>query len=342
MTGLELIGIAMCATVIGAVLTWVSLKHAVAQGIVDVPNARSSHVIATPRGGGIAIAATSLAGALLAAATGLVPWLISLTLVVAGVAVAAVGYVDDRRGVSRSARFLVHVLASAACVLVVWSAPLDDLAGLAARLAFIVVAVFGLSWAINLFNFMDGIDGLAGSQALFVAGASAILAWQGDRADAAVLPALTAGACCGFLVWNRPPARIFMGDVGSGFLGLWMGAVALVLAVEGSLTIWTSIVLGSVFIADATTTLVRRALSGRRWYEAHRSHAYQRLARRWDSHARVTALLWVLNLLVVAPVAVLSQHYPQLGPMLAAITLALFATLAFAARAGLEDGVSGQ
>jgi Fuc2NAc and GlcNAc transferase len=259
-------------------------------------------------------------------------------LVVAGAAVAAIGYVDDRRGVSRRVRFLVHVVAATGCIIVVWAVPHSgDLLSLMTYAALIVGAVLALSWAINLFNFMDGIDGLAGSQALFVAGASAVLAWAGDRADTAVLPALTAGACCGFLAWNRPPARIFMGDVGSGFLGLWLGAVALVLWVPGSVTMWTSIVLGSVSIADATTTLVRRALGGRRWYQAHRSHAYQRLARRWGSHARVTVLLWLLNMLVVAPIAILSQRYPQLAPPLAAAALLLFAALALVAGAGVEE-----
>ena len=338
MTGLGLVVIAMCATVVCAALTWASLQHALTQGILDVPNPRSSHVTATPRGGGIAIAATCLAGALLTSAAALVPWLITLTLVIAGGAVAAIGYVDDRRGVSPRVRFLVHVVAATGCIIVVWSVPHSgDLLSLMIYAALIVGAVLALSWAINLFNFMDGIDGLAGSQALFVAGASAIFAWSGDRADAAVLPALTAGACCGFLAWNRPPARIFMGDVGSGFLGLWLGAVALVLSEQGSVNIWTSIVLGSVFIADATTTLVRRALGGRRWYQAHRSHAYQRLARRWGSHARVTVLLWLLNLLVVAPIAILSQRYPQLAPPLAAVALVLFAALALVARAGVEE-----
>jgi Fuc2NAc and GlcNAc transferase len=333
MSGFALLAIALCAAAAGALLTWAALKHALARGILDVPNARSSHVVATPRGGGIAIAVTSLVGALLTSAAGLVPWLVSLTLVCAGTAVAVVGYVDDRRGVSRRVRFLVHLLASAACVILIWSVP---------HAALIVIAVLALSWAINLFNFMDGIDGLAGSQALFVAGASAILAWSGARDESAVLPGLTAGACCGFLAWNRPPARIFMGDVGSGFLGLWLGAVALVLAVQGSVNIWTSIILGSVFVADATTTLVRRAFSGQRWYQAHRSHAYQKLARRWGSHASVTGLLWLLNLLVVAPIAVLSQLRPPWAPALAAMTLGVFVALALASGAGVEDVPASQ
>ena len=328
MSALALISIAVGAAAGGALLTWVALKHALAQGMLDVPNARSSHVQATPRGGGVAIAFVSLTGTLLAFALGHVPWIVSLTLIAAGAAVATVGYLDDRRGMSRRVRFLVHVLASAACVVII---------GGLQHWALLVVAVLAVSWTINLFNFMDGIDGLAGSQALFVAAASAIFAWLGDRADAAVLPSLTAGACCGFLVWNRPPARIFMGDVGSGFLGLWLAALALLLAQQGVVSISTSIILGSAFISDATTTLVRRALSGRRWYEAHRSHAYQNLSRRWGSHARVTALLWILNISIVTPIALLSQRYPSSAPLLAAVSLAIFAVLAIAARAGVEE-----
>jgi Fuc2NAc and GlcNAc transferase len=332
-SGLALLVIAICSTAAGALLTWAALKHALAQGMLDVPNARSSHVQATPRGGGIAIAAIALAGTLLTAAAGYVLWGVAATLVAAGAAVATIGYLDDQRGMSRRVRFLVHVLASAACVFVIVGS---------SHWVLLIVAVLAVSWAINLFNFMDGIDGLAGSQALFVAGVSAVLALFGDRADAAVLPALTAGACCGFLFWNRPPARIFMGDVGSGFLGLWLAALALLLWHEGVVSIWTSIVLGSVFIADATTTLVRRALSGRRWYEAHRSHAYQNLARRWSSHARVTNLLWFLNVLVVAPLALLAQRYATLAPLLAVVTFAIFVVLAIAVRAGVEEPRAAQ
>jgi Fuc2NAc and GlcNAc transferase len=335
---LVLVAIGVCSAIVGAVLTWLSLRHAVARGMLDVPNARSSHVFATPRGGGIAIAATALSGTLLAAARGSVPWRLSLTLFAAGAAVAVIGYLDDRHGLSRRARFAVHVAASAMCVLSLSSAPLgSDLFGIVERTVLLVVAVLAVAWAINLFNFMDGIDGFAASQGTFVAAASAMLAWMGGRPELAILPALTAGACCGFLLWNRPPARIFMGDVGSGFLGLWLAALALLLSVQGAVTIWTSIVLSSAFIADATTTLVRRVVAGRRWYEAHRSHAYQNLARRWQSHARVTALLWVSNLLLAMPVALLAQRYTTWAPLLAAATVLGFAIVAVMAQAGVEE-----
>jgi Fuc2NAc and GlcNAc transferase len=332
-SGLALLIIAIGSTAAGALLTWAALKHALAQGMLDVPNDRSSHVQATPRGGGVAIAIICLVGALMTAAAGQVAWGIALILVGAGAVVAAIGYLDDRRGMSRRVRFLLHVLASAASVLIIVGA---------SHWALLVAAVLAVSWAINLFNFMDGIDGLAGSQALFVAGASAVLAWLGDRTDAAVLPALTAGACCGFLVWNRPPARIFMGDVGSGFLGLWLAALALLLSQQGVVSIWTSTILGSAFIADATTTLVRRALSGRRWYEAHRSHAYQNLARRWSSHARVTTLLWFLNVLIVTPLALLAHRYPNAAPLLSVVSCAIFVALAIVGRAGVEEPPAAQ
>ena len=165
------------------------------------------------------------------------------------------------------------------------------------------VAVLALTWILNLFNFMDGIDGIAGSEAAFVAGAAAFLTLcLGGSAGVAAVALALAGACLGFLLWNWPPAKIFMGDVGSGYLGYVIGVLALAAGREDPTALWVWLILGGVFFVDATVTLIRRVLRGDRVYEAHRSHAYQWLARRWQSHESVTITTTAVNVLWLLPV----------------------------------------
>jgi len=334
----------LTAIVLSAAATWQIRRRAVRWGLLDVPNARSSHTRPTPRGGGLAIVVIVLATAIAAVLLRQLPAVDSAALVACGGAVAAVGYYDDLKGLSAPVRFVVHLLAAAvaAGVLVgVDTAPAVLSAPLPRWLALAVVVV-AVMWSINLFNFMDGIDGIAASQAAFVSIASAMLmtVLKDPATPWLILPVATAGACLGFLAWNWPPARIFMGDVGSGFLGFWLAASALALDRVGMLSIWTSIILGSVFVADATVTLVRRIVRRERWHEAHRSHAYQALARRWNSHRRVTMLLWSLNVAIALPLAAISVMEPGFARQIALATLAGFGLLALLAGAGDGEKVT--
>lgn len=329
------------ATLVCAALTWLVRRHALVRGMLDIPNARSSHTQPTPRGGGVAIAVVVLATAVLSVLLGYLPATGIAALVIGGGLVAVVGYYDDLKELSARARITVHLLAAVLLVggLIDFGAGTRPFPVLPGAMAFFLFVV-GTVWSINLFNFMDGIDGIAGSQAAFVALASAVLiAISHDAASHwMILPVATAGACLGFLAWNWPPAKIFMGDAGSGFLGFWLAGMALAFECMGALSIWTSTILGSVFIADATVTLLRRVARGERWYEAHRSHAYQSLARRWNSHRRVTGLLWGLNIVIVLPLAAISTFAPGAGSQIAAATLCAFGLLALLAGAGSGDG----
>jgi len=338
----------LTAAALSAAATWFIWRHAVNWGLLDIPNARSSHSHPTPRGGGLAIVVTVLAATTIAALLRELPLLDAAALVGCGGVVAAIGYYDDMKGLSALPRFLVHLTAAVISVgvligldsvLAVLSAPLP-------RWFAFSVLVVGVLWSINLFNFMDGIDGIAASQAAFVSTAGAVLiaVLKDPITPWLILPVVTAGACFGFLVWNWPPARIFMGDVGSGFLGFWLAAVALALDRAGVLSIWTSTTLGSIFIADATVTLLRRIARRERWHQAHRSHAYQNLARRWSSHRRVTVLLWILNVAIVFPLAAMSVSAPGFAPQTAVATLCAFGLIALFAGAGASGGgsVSGR
>jgi Fuc2NAc and GlcNAc transferase len=168
------------------------------------------------------------------------------------------------------------------------------------------LAALYLVWLLNLYNFMDGIDGIAGMEAITVClGAAALVGLAlgiGSAADIG-LPLLLAGAVAGFLVWNFPPARIFMGDAGSGFLGITLGILSLHAGAIAPPLLWSWLILLGVFVADATVTLLRRLLRGERVYEAHRSHAYQQAARHYGRHLPVTLAVAAVNLAWLTPIA---------------------------------------
>jgi Fuc2NAc and GlcNAc transferase len=294
-----------------AALTGLVRRYALARSVVDVPNERSSHRAPTPRGGGLAIVAAVLAGTLAGWAAGVVPGDLAAACVVGGFAVATVGWLDDHRPLPPSTRAMVHLLAAVAALVALCGAPELDLG--AARLATgpvaSVLAVLGIVWAINLYNFMDGIDGLAGTQVAITGGAGCLLLTLAGRPGVAFVAALLAGAGLGFLVWNWQPARIFMGDVGSGTLGFLLAVVALGSERAGGPPVLLWIMMLGVFVVDATATLVRRVWRGERWYAAHRSHAYQRLVRSGWSHRRVTTAVLLVDV-ALAALAYIGWRWP--------------------------------
>jgi Fuc2NAc and GlcNAc transferase len=304
----------VAALLFSALLTeWVR-RVALARGILDSPNERSSHVRPTPRGGGIAIVVSSLAGMILVAALGYMDARLVYALTGGGASVALVGHLDDRGRIGIAARFMVHIAAAIwAVAWIGWPTTVPMGEGTLHIGAFgAVLSVLGIVWALNLFNFMDGIDGIAASEAFFMAGAGALLAQvAGLGAGIQVAGLVVAAASAGFLLWNWPPARIFMGDVGSGYLGFVLAVIALAATRERAVMLPIWLILGGVFIVDATLTLFRRLVRRERFYEAHRSHAYQWLARRWNSHLLVTVACIGLNVLWLAPWAWICLRVPE-------------------------------
>ena len=173
--------------------------------------------------------------------------------------------------------------------------------------------LIGGAWSINLHNFMDGIDGLLAQQAIFVGAGLAVLAWAAAQPALAMAAAVLAASALGFWWFNRPPARIFMGDVGSGSVGLLIFAFSMMLwRVEHAL-LWPALILSSAFVVDASLTLLSRMWRGRRWYTAHREHLYQWLVRRGGTHARTGAAYLGWNLLVAAPLAWLAWSHLRMA-----------------------------
>ncbi len=296
MTGPILVAIGTLATC--WVLTGWVRRYALRTSMLDLPNPRGSHSVPTPRGGGLAIAVTALSGVALAGGLGWVSAVVASALVGGGLLVAAVGWADDRGGLPPSVRLLVHFAAAGWALW--WLGGLPALeAGwgpIQLGLAGSVVALLGIVWAINSYNFMDGIDGLAGGEALSVGLLGSLFLVANDHAGLATVPLLIAASSAGFLWWNWPPARIFMGDVGSGLLGFLFGALAVASERSGALPAFAWVVLLGVFAFDATATLVTRVLRGEAWHQAHRSHAYQRAVQSGWSHGQVTRTVLLLNL----------------------------------------------
>jgi Fuc2NAc and GlcNAc transferase len=298
-------GTPLLLAVLGAVgvsswaLTGWLRQYALKRQIVDVPNARSLHLVATPRGGGGAIAVAVTAALAWWSLTGGTSGAASLTgSLIGGLVVAGIGFLDDHRHVPPPIRLVGHVVAAALAVASLGGTSFGGLLG--AGLAVVFVA-----WFINLTNFMDGIDGIAGVQTLTVCAAGALLA--GMIAPGTGLwfePAVLGAASIGFLVWNWPPARVFMGDVGSGYLGFMVALLTLRAASMAPVMGWCWLILSGVFIVDATFTLARRAARRDRLFMAHRSHAYQHLALDWG-HRRVTLLVAAINVCWLTPVAFL-------------------------------------
>jgi Fuc2NAc and GlcNAc transferase len=333
----------IAAAVLAAAGTWIVRRNALSRGMIDRPNERSSHVVPVPRGGGLAIVVTVTLGMFGLWWAGVADTSLALAVVGGGCAVALIGWMDDRRSLPAFVRILVHFGSSAWAIWILgglppvqWGSAVVDL-GLPGD----VVAVLGVVWALNLFNFMDGIDGLAASEAVFVAGAGAVAQYYGPYGSShAAL--LVAAAALGFLAWNRPPAKIFMGDVGSGYLGFVIAVLAIRFSRDFAAGIYVWLILGGVFLADATVTLVRRAARGERVHVAHRTHAYQRLARRWGGHARVTLATVALNCLWLWPCALLATAYPASARWIALVALGPIVMLAIAAGAGIADRSSGR
>lgn len=294
------------------------VRHLALKGkVMDIPGPRSSHKIPTPRGGGLAIVVCSLFLGAYFYFSGLVQFGFIMSITIGGVIIAAIGLIDDIREVSPWLRLIIHFCAAGIGMFFMKyyggithfifppDMPWLDL----------FFSLFIWVWLINLYNFMDGIDGIAATEAICVfLAASLILFFKGDSFSYLLI--MFAASCSGFILWNLPPARIFMGDVGSGFLGYVMGALVIFGNGSGKLNIWVWLILLGVFLVDSTFTLIRRILKGEKWYGAHCSHTYQRASRIWKSHGTITLSVLAINCFWLFPLAAVANKWPNVGSVI--------------------------
>lgn len=327
-------GVIVAAYAVSRIATEHVREHAIRKQFVDRPNHRSMHEGETPRGGGLAIVAITIVAAFVLAVSGLqrsdqlaATWQSSVgwAIAVPGLVIAAIGAAGDATALSWRLRLLLQTVAATVGIAMLGGLGPLWLPGFATPLDLgwvgFPLAVLGVLWLTNLYNFMDGIDGIAGAEAVSSAALGAIICHIAGLTGLALLLTATLGATIGFLHHNWPPAKIFMGDLASCFLGF---AFAL-LAVAGTHIapnqsalpgFWFWLILLAVFVSDATFTLLRRLLRGEKPYEAHRSHAYQIAARRFGDHRPVTLAVLGINTLWLTPLALIAAGQPAYGPHL--------------------------
>ena len=300
---------------------------------LDIPNARSSHLVATPRIGGAALVLGVLVGVGVLHVVGGGLGARALIVVGGAVLVAVLGLVDDFRQLPALVRLPVQLLIAALVVGIAGPLPwpwLHD-GGAVAN----VVTVLWIVAVTNAYNFMDGIDGIAGGQALVAGIAWTIVGLSLASSDASALGLVLAAAACGFLPYNWQPARVFMGDAGSGFLGFAFAALPLLVPAGQGLAIWAAVIVLWAFLFDTGSTLIRRALRGENILTAHKSHLYQRLVQTGRSHAYVSLLYSGLGMLGAAGAVWLTRNQDgSVAPVL--LGLATAAALLWRIVAGRE------
>ncbi|MEW5624811.1 glycosyltransferase family 4 protein [Pseudomonas putida] len=302
-------GLACALTFVASYLgTSVLRRYALTKNLVDVPNARSSHNQPTPRGGGVAIVTAYLLALTGLLVTGNLESGWAWAMLGAGCAVATVGFLDDHGHVPARWRLLGHFIA--AFWLMSWAGGLPSDIEVFGRVLHWgwgadLLCGFYLVWMLNLYNFMDGIDGIASVEAITTSLGGALAALIAGQTGLVAPALLLAAATGGFLLWNFPPARIFMGDAGSGFLGMMLAALSIQAAQAAPELLWSWLILLGVFVVDATWTLLRRIARGEKFYEAHRSHAYQFASRQHGRHKPITIAIVAINVLWLLPLSLM-------------------------------------
>ena len=314
--------------------------------LIDSPNHRSSHTTPTPSGGGIGLVLAGSSTGLYLLLTQKLSFQNGIVLVISCI-LAAVGLLDDLKPMPASWRLGIQTLMAASLLIVLGG--VSEMQRFAdawvSRILIYAFLLLVVVWWINLFNFMDGIDGLAAAQTVFMLlAASALLVWSRFAllADPILLWMLCiAGAAGGFLILNWSPAKIFMGDVGSIYLSFMVLSFGLLsirnefVPVSTGLAMWA--ILGATFATDATITLITRILTTKRWYEAHRTHLYQRLARKFGKHRTVIFLYSSINVLWLLPIAAVCLYKPQFAVMWAVLAYLPLIVLAVVLGAGRPD-----
>ncbi|MDZ4730574.1 MAG: glycosyltransferase family 4 protein [Xanthomonadales bacterium] len=303
-------------------LTGATAWFARQQGMLDLPGERHSHTLVTPRGGGLGIVVALLLSNWFLPPDLLFPQFWTRCLLPGFVALALVGFLDDRFSLSILPRLLAQLTAS----LFLLGCALQS--GWAAGIWLWIAAVTFIVWMTNLYNFMDGSNGMAATQAVFAGMVLAILFYQSGDVAAARLAAALAAASLGFLPWNLGQARVFMGDVGSISLGFMIAGLLFFGVIRQNFSIPVACLVMLVFLCDSSLTLLARVIKGERWYTPHKQHIYQRLIAHGWSHGQVMWLYQLINILLVVPVIVVAVSFPEWA-IVAALSAACTLTIAW-------------
>lgn len=282
--------------------------------IIAVKNFRTLHDRDVPKGGGIVFSLVFILFSGFIWYLRIIPNDLGFVICVGGLAATIFGFIDDLFNIPAKFKLLVQI--SLSCFIIFYfghtllllstsSPPVD--AGYLGMLVGIGVLV----WLINLYNFMDGADGMAASGTVFICMVISTVLFSTNNYELGLLVAILACVCLGFLVFNWPPASIFMGDSGSVFIGYIFGVLIVYTMMHGQISIWTWITVFAYFGIDTTMTLLLRIILVKKWYGAHRSHAYQNLARVWSNHRKILYCVLCYHLLWILPLTIMSVTYEK-------------------------------
>ncbi|MDV4228674.1 glycosyltransferase family 4 protein [Acinetobacter baumannii] len=325
-----MIWVVLASFLFSFLLTGYMRHYALKKNIIDNPNERSSHTIPTPRGGGVSIVITFLMVLVALIVSHQIEPNTGSILVGAGLGVAVLGFLDDHGHINSMFRLAIHFVIAISAVFFLGGFSDVKLFNGSLELGWSanIIAVLFLVWLLNLYNFMDGINGIASVEAITTVLSLALIYLLLDTHLSSELLFILAASVLGFVLWNFPKARIFMGDAGSGFLGLILGILALISLKADPALFCSWIICLGVFVVDATFTLIRRVINGHKMYDAHRTHAYQYASRKYNSHTIVTLGVLLINIFWLLPIAYLASEkvlMPELLLLIAYIPLILLA-----------------
>lgn len=297
--------------IVGVVGLYLYRKFAINRNIVANPNFRTLHVNPIPAGGGIIFSMVFVMGLTYLWSLNQLSNTMFLLLAIGGGVAALFGFLDDLKDIRAKRKLAAHILLSVWTVFLLENDTLFYFEWLPSLISILATLLF-LVWMMNAYNFMDGIDGMAVSGAVFVSATIiGVLLWTRPESEFIMVMALLLASSSAFMLFNWPQASIFMGDAGSVFLGYLFGSLILVTVMVGDLSIWTWLVVFGYFFADTTVTQLMRVLLVKKWYLAHRSHAYQNLARISGSHLKVTGGVVLYNLIWILPLTFWSAIIPE-------------------------------
>ena len=268
-----------------------------AQDLLDIPNNRSSHTVPTPRGGGLAIVIVLLMSGVVSLFLPQAPIDVLVCLLLATLAFSLLGWQDDKHDLPASVRFLIQLLIAVfASGWLLWAA-VPGYSTSFALLALLLLSTLWIAWMANLYNFMDGIDGISAVESLILGATTSYWFAISGVASMAIICIAVAGASVGFMRWNWSPAKIFMGDVGSLALGAFFAIIAIIGTTRLDIPLLAFLILYAVYLADSGVTLLHRIIKREKWWQAHRSHFYQRAVQSGFSHAQVSLSVMALNII---------------------------------------------
>ena len=296
-------------TIISSLITDFVRRFSIKNKLLDIPNDRSSHDIPKPKGGGISIVLIILGTVAVLSFFGMIKPDISMSMLVGLSIVAVVGLIDDYKDLSILVRTIFYFIAAVFSIYLIGgitSISISDYYFDLNHIGFFLGVLF-LVWTTNLYNFMDGTDGFAAIQTICVSLFCGFLFYFSGNHALSVIMFCLVSATIGFLYWNWAPAKIFMGDVGSCSIGFFFGLLSIYTAKEEIIPISIWLILLAPFIGDATFTLIKRMINKEKWYEAHNSHAFQKLFQLGLSHGQLALGLLLTNLLFIWPLAFFVQ-----------------------------------